>query len=134
MQLKNTQQVSLAEWKRARAAAPKPKGKKAAHSEFIHPDTHGLTTMFVPTRTAGKAIFEVTSRKEFLNSTINDWLKWHMYRGLGITFGILSLWLLTINPFLAALGGLATGWAFGWHYRWSRAMDILRKRDLLEAV
>jgi len=129
-------QLTLQQWKRKHAAAAM-KAVGAVEKEedsIVSAESHNLAPMFVPTRTDGNDFFEIITRKAFLNESIEQWLKWNMHRGLSVVLGLTTLWLFTINPWYAAVGGLATGWSYGWYWRWNETMNILKKRDLFESV
>lgn len=127
-------QVTLKQWKRQFGAGYKASKKEGKKDALVTQESHGLTSMFVPTKTDGNDFFEITTRKDFLNENIDHWLKWNMFRGLAVTFGMATLWLLTVHPLLAAAGGLAAGWAYGRFYSQDKTLDVLKKRDLFESV
>lgn len=134
MKMKTGPALPLSAWKRQHGANLKTAKKEEEERPFISAETHGLTSMFVPTRTGGNDFFEIITRKQFLDENIDQWLKWHAYRGMTIALGIASLWLFTINPYFGVAVGLLAGWSFGWYWRWSEALKIIKNRDLLEAV
>jgi len=88
--------------------------------------------MFLPTKSANKAVVTVTTRQKFLDENIKLWRNWHFYRLLAIVLALVAVLWLRISIYLTIAGAIAAAWAYGEHIKANFTINmILKRRDLL---
>ncbi len=91
--------------------------------------------MFLPTRTFGRNIANVSTRQSFLNQGIGTWVMWRVMLVATILSAIAAVFLLFVNGYLAAAAGLFAGYAYGEYVvKGFTINNLFKGRRLLEST
>lgn len=91
--------------------------------------------MFVPTKTNGLNVIDVSTRQMYLDRTIGWWTSYHITRALAVFIGTLALIFVFTNVLVAAILALVAGFFYGWHMMRNYDIDeLVKKRYLLEGT